>query len=148
LKQRVALRCEIAPFELPDTAAYIATRIKAAGGVASRLFTREAVTVIHEHSRGIPRTISVICDNALVGGFARGQQPVDRAVVMEVCRDFRLSPGVPAGTPLDPEDGAGRPAADETMHENVFESATEEAPPEPQDQAPPVRRFTLFGSRR
>ena len=90
LKQRVALRCEIAPFELQETAGYIATRVRTAGGEASRLFTREAVTLIHEYSRGIPRTINVMCDNALVSGMALGRQPVDRAIVMEVSNDFDL----------------------------------------------------------
>jgi general secretion pathway protein A len=90
LKQRVALRCEITPFDLQETAAYIATRVRTAGGEASRLFTREAVTLIHEYSRGIPRTISVMCDNALVSGMALGRQPVDRAIVLEVSRDFDL----------------------------------------------------------
>lgn len=92
LKQRVALRCEIARFDVTETASYIATRIRTAGGDASRLFTREAVTLIHEHSRGIPRTISVMCDNALVSGMALGRQPVDRALVLEVARDFDLHP--------------------------------------------------------
>src|SRR3954453_2384111 len=90
LKQRVALRCEIAPFELQETAGYIAARVRTAGGEASRLFTREAVTLIHEYARGIPRTINVMCDNALVSGMALGRQPVDRAIVMEVSNDFDL----------------------------------------------------------
>ena len=90
LKQRVALRCEIGPFTLPETAAYIASRIRTAEGEASRLFTREAVMMIHERSHGIPRTVNVMCDNALLSGFALGRQPVDREIVMEVCRDFDL----------------------------------------------------------
>jgi general secretion pathway protein A len=90
LKQRVALRCDIAPFTLPETAGYIASRIRTAGGEASKLFTREAVTIIHEYSRGIPRTISVICDNALVTGLALNRAPVDREMVLEVARDFAL----------------------------------------------------------
>jgi Type II secretory pathway, component ExeA (predicted ATPase) len=90
LKQRVALRCEIKPFELADTAAYIASRIRTAGGDARRLFTREAVTLIQEYSRGIPRSISVICDNALISGFAVGRQPVGRDIVDEVAHDFDL----------------------------------------------------------
>src|SRR5205807_8718396 len=65
LKQRVTLRCEIVPFTLQETAGYIAQRIRTAGGDAARLFTRQAVMLIHERSAGIPRTISVICDNAL-----------------------------------------------------------------------------------
>ena len=90
LKQRVALRCELKPLELAETAAYIASRIRIAGGQASKLFTREAVQLIHEFSLGIPRTISVLCDNALLGGMALGRQPVDREIVNEVCRDFDL----------------------------------------------------------
>jgi general secretion pathway protein A len=119
LKQRVALRCEITPFELPETAAYIATRIRMAGGEASRLFTREAVMVIHEHSGGIPRTISVMCDNALLSGLALGRQPVGREVVLEVCRDFDLlgeRRGVLGGglrlSEAPAEDGAEEPMAD------------------------------------
>jgi general secretion pathway protein A len=92
LKQRVTLRCELMPFELRDTAAYIASRLKTAGGVPARVFSQEAVGLIHECSRGIPRSISVICDNALVSGMALGRPLVDRAVVVEVCRDLRLTP--------------------------------------------------------
>jgi general secretion pathway protein A len=90
LKQRIALRCELKPLDLPDTAAYIASRIRTAGGDPANIFTREAVTLIHEHSQGLPRIISVICDNALTTGFALGQRPVDGEVVLEVCRDFDL----------------------------------------------------------
>ena len=56
-----------------ETAAYIAGRIRTAGGDAAKLFTREAVVLIHERSGGIPRTISVMCDNALLTGFGLGR---------------------------------------------------------------------------
>jgi len=88
LKQRITLRCEITPFSQMETAAYIAHRIRTAGGDAVRLFTRQAVMLIHECARGIPRTISVLCDNALLTGFGLGRQPVDTEVVHEVTRDF------------------------------------------------------------
>jgi general secretion pathway protein A len=90
LKQRVALRCEIATFDLPETAAYIDTRVATAGGDAAKLFSREAVTLIHEYSRGIPRTINVMCDNALVTAMALGRRSVEHETVLEVCGDFRL----------------------------------------------------------
>ena len=90
LKQRIALRCELKPLDLPDTAAYIASRIRTAGGDPANIFTRQAVTLIHEYSRGLPRTISVMCDNALMSGFALDQRPVDGDIVLEVCRDFDL----------------------------------------------------------
>jgi general secretion pathway protein A len=91
LKQRVALRCELVPFELSDTAAYIASRIRTAGGVPAGMFTQEAVTLIHHAARGIPRTINVICDNALISGMALGHRRVEKAHVAEVCRDLHLS---------------------------------------------------------
>lgn len=91
LKQRVALRCELGPFDVADTAAYIASRIRTAGGEPRRVFSREAITLIHQYSGGIPRTISVICDNALINGMALGRQRVDQAIVVEVCRDLHLT---------------------------------------------------------
>ena len=97
LKQRIALRCALRPLTVQETAAYLAGRIKAAGGTAAQVFTREAVRRIHELSGGIPRTISVIADNALLGGFAAGQRPVTTALVHEVCRDFDIATGHPAG---------------------------------------------------
>jgi len=91
LKQRVVLRCELTPLTLKDTAAYIAARVKTAGGDATRLFTRDAVVAVHHHSTGIPRVISVICDNALVNGFAADQKPVGASGVTEVCRSLALA---------------------------------------------------------
>lgn len=91
LKQRVALRCELRPLQRAETEAYIAGRIRAAGGIGARIFTREAVAVIHEGAQGLPRTVNVIADNALLGGFAAGQKPVGTDIVMDVCRDFDLT---------------------------------------------------------
>lgn len=96
IKQRVALRCSLAPLDLGQTGSYIARRIQVAGGKSFQVFSREAVGAIHAASRGIPRLISVISDNALVSGFAVGARPVTRAVVEEVCRDFDLMKDVPA----------------------------------------------------
>jgi general secretion pathway protein A len=93
LKQRIALRCEIGPLSLEETAAYIASRVRKAGGDTTRLFTREAVKLIHHCSGGIPRTVNVMCENALISGFALGKRPVDRETVLEVCRDFDMPAG-------------------------------------------------------
>jgi type II secretory pathway predicted ATPase ExeA len=102
LKQRVTLRCQIEPFNVAETAAYIASRISTAGGTATQLFSREAVTLIYEHSGGIARTINVICDNALVSGMALGRKSIDRALVLEVCRDLRLESRCERAMPTRP----------------------------------------------
>src|SRR6185436_19739480 len=80
LKQRVALRCTLKPFQLNETAAYVAARIDSVGGVPSHVFTRDAVLAVHQHSGGIPRTINVICENALLTGYVEEQRPVGRDV--------------------------------------------------------------------
>jgi general secretion pathway protein A len=132
LKQRVTLRCEIAPLSRQETAAYIAQRIRTVGGDAAKLFTREAVMLIHEHSRGIPRIISVICDNALVTGFALGRQPVDSATVLEVVRDLDLSapPHWPREiTREEPEPEVVAPVREREVREEP-EALTETAAPE------------------
>ena len=91
LKQRVALRCELRPLTLPETLAYISGRIRAAGGVAPQVFTREAVALLHERSGGIPRAINVIADNALLTGFGRGESPINSRILEEVARDFQAN---------------------------------------------------------
>jgi general secretion pathway protein A len=92
LKQRIALRCVLNPLDKTETGAYVAARIWIASGSDLTLFTEEAIDMIYEASRGIPRTISVICDNSLVAGFALGERPIGRDTVLEVCNDFDLVP--------------------------------------------------------
>jgi general secretion pathway protein A len=91
LKQRIELRCTLRPLEFSETEAYIVSRVRQAGGDAARMFTMRAIAEIHEASGGIPRTISVICHNALIAGLAVNQKPVPRTLVVEVCRDLELA---------------------------------------------------------
>ena len=91
LRQRVSLRCELEPFGFQDTAAYVAGRLRIAGGDPPAIFGRDAILAIHEASGGVPRVINVVGDNALIGGFAGQVKPVSRALVEEVCRDFALN---------------------------------------------------------
>jgi general secretion pathway protein A len=154
LKQRVTLRCEITPFSLEETGSYIALRIRTAGGDAARLFTREAVKLIHQKSGGIPRVISVMCDNALITGCGLGRLPVDRAIVVEVARDFDLG-GEEAldGGVTDPTDAVPRPG-DTMGYPTVVTSESEAAPDrlagnerELFAMAAGRRRFSLFRGR-
>jgi len=117
LKQRIALRCELGPLDSSEAAAYIAGRLRIAGGDPASIFSREAVLAIHDSARGIPRTINVICDNALIGGFAAQTKPVLRAMVEEVCRDFDLNQKT---TPSS----SGAAAAETPVHELETHRAT------------------------
>jgi general secretion pathway protein A len=93
LKQRVALRADLQPLGVRQVAAYIAGRIRKAGGDPLSVFTKEAVVLIHKVSGGIPRTISVVSDNAMLAGFAAAVKPIGPDLVAEVSRDFRLRGG-------------------------------------------------------
>lgn len=100
-KQRVALRCRLNALTIRETASYIAARIRLAGGDPAEIFTRDAVIAVHDAARGIPRTISVVCDNSLLAAFAYDIRPVDARTVREVCAEFdlpprRRDPGVPS----------------------------------------------------
>jgi hypothetical protein len=57
------------------------------------------VIAIHERSGGIPRVISVICDNALVTGLATDRRPVGESVITEVSSGLAL-PGAAAPEPV------------------------------------------------
>lgn len=144
LKQRVALRCAIGAFDLSETAAYIASRVATAGGDSSHLFTREAVVAIHKYSNGIPRTINVICDNALLSGLAAERQPVDSEIISEVVGDFdlmpqaaveRTEPDAPAPAAIS-EPAAPQPARPELPSRSLFEHVAQ------------PRRFAFFGAGR
>lgn len=102
LKQRITLRAQLTPLDLKETAAYVAGRLRIAGGVVSDIFTKQAVMAIYEISNGLPRIINVLSDNALMGGFAAQSKPVDTNIVREVGRDFDfgLAPPAPAAAPL------------------------------------------------
>lgn len=100
LKQRITLRAQLGPLDLRETAAYIAGRLRIAGGNVSEIFTKDAVVAIYEISAGLPRIINVLSDNALMGGFGSQIKPVDATIVREVGRDFDFTANrpVPMGT--------------------------------------------------
>ena len=99
LKQRMALRCELLPLTLDEGASYISGRLRIAGGSPGEIFTREAVIAIYEASAGIPRTINVLSDNALLGGFAAQVKPISVDVVEDVSRDFDMGSSEPPQRP-------------------------------------------------
>jgi general secretion pathway protein A len=105
LKQRVALRCRLDPLPSNEVGEYIAARLKAVGYSRKDLFHASAVEKIAAHSRGIPRIINIICDNALLIAFAASKKTVSAATIDEVARDLRLNqqaaaPGVAPSPPV------------------------------------------------
>jgi general secretion pathway protein A len=100
LKQRIALRTNLASLDLNETKGYVRSRLELAGasGDVSDLFPDETIARIHECSQGIPRLINTISDNALINAFARQLPTVTPDIVEVVAQDLRLkstSTGLP-----------------------------------------------------
>jgi len=84
--QRVAVDYELLPLDAEETAHYVTTRLQIAGRDAP-LFTPEAIELLHRHTQGIPRRINILCDMALVYGYAGQQQQIDAELLEEVIGD-------------------------------------------------------------
>ncbi len=88
LKQRISVRYHLEPLNWEETKAYVKKRLKAAGARNLYLFTPNALKTIYRYSKGIPRLINVVCDNALLNGYASERRVIARSVVQEVIDDL------------------------------------------------------------
>jgi general secretion pathway protein A len=84
--QRVAVDYFLVPLESEQIGSYIRHRLEIAGGDPA-LFKPEACQLVYHHSEGIPRLINLLCDTALVYGYAAGKQKIDVELVREVVQD-------------------------------------------------------------
>jgi len=93
LKQRIALRAHLSPLDEKDTGKYIQERLMIAGDTSGseRLFSAEAVRAIHKFSKGFPRLINTICENALITGYAQQMTSISSEVIAGVAKDFHLT---------------------------------------------------------
>lgn len=108
LAQRVTVSFHLQTLTLPETAAYIEYRVKKAGRQGEPLFTEQAIGLIHRRSGGTPRAINILCDAALVYGFADEAKVIDRDIVEQVIKD-RDSEGAVAATAMSDQ---GEPLPD------------------------------------
>jgi type II secretory pathway predicted ATPase ExeA len=86
--QRVAVDFHLSPITGDEVTQYIQHRLEVAGR-SEPLFTDQACQAIAKYSKGIPRTINILCDTALVYGMSLDAEMVDEAIVEEVMRDKR-----------------------------------------------------------
>ena len=91
LKQRIALRCHLDPLSLNETREYIGRRLRIAGATGVvQIFSGPAIEAVFRHSRGIPRLVNTICDNALLAGYAKHAATITSEIIDDVARDLRL----------------------------------------------------------
>jgi type II secretory pathway predicted ATPase ExeA len=91
LKQRIALRCHLDPLGMNETREYMARRLQIAGApAAGQIFSGPAIEAVFRHSRGIPRLVNTICENALLSGYAKQSATITPDIIDGVARDLRL----------------------------------------------------------
>ena len=96
LKQRIALRSHLMPLDSNETKGYILRRLQLAGCTyPSALFPPETIAAVYQHSKGLPRLINTVCENALIAGYSRQMRSVSPDIVDDIARDFRLGVQTP-----------------------------------------------------
>jgi general secretion pathway protein A len=90
LRQRIELRHTIRALTPRETAEYVRERLLIAGHETGDVFPSSALKAIAKYTGGIPRSINVLCDNALLIGFAKESLRVSAGMVQEAALDMGL----------------------------------------------------------
>jgi putative secretion ATPase (PEP-CTERM system associated) len=91
LRQRITVSYHLTPLDAEETANYINHRLRRAALGAPLEFPRDATHVVHARSRGIPRVVNVICDAALVFGYAEERRQIDLPLIREVLTELEAT---------------------------------------------------------
>ena len=84
--QRIAIDHHIEALHLEETRSYIGHRLQVAGGDPG-LFTADSLDLVHECSGGVPRLANIVCDTALVYGFADQRPSIELDIIEQVIED-------------------------------------------------------------
>jgi type II secretory pathway predicted ATPase ExeA len=95
LQQRLVINRTLEELDKKETQDYISHRLRVAGR-ESRLFDKKATLLIWKRSRGIPRLINQICDNALLIGYAMKADTIGAGIIKEVINDMDSGYAAPA----------------------------------------------------
>jgi type II secretory pathway predicted ATPase ExeA len=83
LRQRVAVKIRLQAFSEEDTRNYIDHRLSVAG-CKKKIFTENALKLIFQYSKGVPRLINTVCDNALLESFLLKTDSIDDQTIKTV----------------------------------------------------------------
>jgi len=97
LRQRITVSYHLPPLDAEETGNYINHRLRRAAVGAPLEFPRDATDLVHARSRGVPRLINVICDAALVFGYAEERRQIDRDLISDVLRELESTGVLPRG---------------------------------------------------
>lgn len=85
--QRIAIDYHLEPLTQEETETYIHHRLKVAGAEKPAIFTPSACNAVYQYSGGVPRLINLLCDLALVYGFAEDAETIEADIIHAVARD-------------------------------------------------------------
>jgi general secretion pathway protein A len=85
--QRITVYCHLSGLSKAEVEKYIKYRLTVGGAKDADLFIDGAVGLIASYSKGIPRLINLLCDAALVYGYADNHRKINKAIVEEVIRE-------------------------------------------------------------
>ena len=102
LLQRITLVKYLEPLSPEETAGYISHRLKVAGHRGDSLFEPDAVALIAEQSRGIPRIINKLCFRSLLEGYARGCSTISPDIVEKAQSKLNFVPAAAPAVPVAP----------------------------------------------
>jgi len=100
LRQRIGVRWLLSPLSAAETAKYVRHRLRiAAGADRAALFSDAALTEVHRRTGGVPRLVNVLCDRALLAGYAAEVAQVGVPQVKQAAREIRDLQGETFGAP-------------------------------------------------
>ncbi|MDD5609910.1 MAG: hypothetical protein PHH69_00005, partial [Candidatus Omnitrophica bacterium] len=76
IRQRICVKYNISPLQENEIKDYIEFRLQKVGA-NNIVISPQCYKIIFEFSKGIPRLINVLCDRALLYGFAREKRTFD-----------------------------------------------------------------------
>jgi hypothetical protein len=130
-RQRVAVSYHLTPLDEPDTAGYIQSRLAHAALGTPPAFSPEAAALVYRASGGIPRIVNVICDAALVFGYAEERPNIDLQLLQEVLAELKLTGVLPASVVADVVPApAAAPARSAAAPARPVQPAPAAAPPQ------------------
>jgi general secretion pathway protein A len=96
LAQRVIARFHLGALSEAETAQYIRHRLHVAGLTGALPFDGKTLRLVHQLTRGVPRRINLLCDRALLGGYACGQAQITPAIVRQAAAEVFDTPSATA----------------------------------------------------
>lgn len=82
LIQRIVMYCHLKPMTFDEMTRYIAFRlVRGSRGKPNVDFSRNALESIYHRSKGVPRVVNLICDNALLVGYSSNVRLIDSKIV-------------------------------------------------------------------